>query len=64
MRVDHKQLVEAAKELRQILIEKEVTPQEAENIVSVLLDLVKKDNSDGKKRYMMEGKFGEKVLSV
>lgn len=47
--MNHNQLVEVAKELRQILIEKEVTPQDAENITRVLLDLVDKDNSDGKK---------------
>lgn len=62
--MNHNQLVEVAKELRQILIEKEVTPQDAENITRVLLDLVDKDNSDGKKRYMMEGKYGGRVLSA
>ena len=62
--MDHNQLVEVAKELRQILIEKEVTPQDAESIARVLLELVNKDNSDGKKRYMMEGKYGEKALSA
>lgn len=61
--MNHNQLVEVAKELRQILIEKEVTPQDAENITRVLLDLVDKDNSDGKKRYMMEGKYGGRILS-
>ena len=61
--MNHEQLMEAAKELRQILIVKEVTPQDAENIVRALLELVNKDNCDGKKRYMMEGKYGEKAPS-
>ena len=37
--MDHNQLVEVAKEIRQILIEKEVTPQDAESLARVLLEV-------------------------
>lgn len=55
--MNHNQLVDAVNELRQILIKKEVTPKEAEIIATLLSEAVKNDNSDGKERYMTNGKY-------
>lgn len=55
--MNHDQLVDAVNELRQILIEKEVTPKEAEIIATLLNEVVKADNSKGKERYMTNGRY-------
>lgn len=44
-------------EMKMFLVEKEVTPEEAECIANVLLTKVKKDNKMSKKRFMKEARY-------
>lgn len=55
--MSREEMLKAAKNMRDDLAEKEVTPHEAETIAEFLLEIVQKNNEEGRRRYMMKGKF-------
>ncbi len=57
VRVSRQEMLEVTEELKMILVEKEVTPTEAEIIAGFLVEKVQTDNEKEKRRYMTEGRY-------
>ncbi len=55
--VNCEEITRVVDEMKMFLVEKEVTPEEAECIANVLLTKVKKDNKMSKKRFMKEARY-------
>ncbi len=55
--MSRKEMLEVTEELKMILVEKEVTPTEAEIIAGFLVEKVQTDNEKEKRRYMTEGRY-------